>query len=124
MTGNQSKNTDQHRRSLFRGSLPLESETVWFIFLSFLDVVLTYLLLRTGGFREANGIANWFFSLYGIRGMVYFKFAMVAFIAVIAQFVAQTRPNVARRLLIFGSILVGAVVVYSAYLLIWARFGV
>lgn len=120
------KSNDQKsegRRSLLRDKLPLEHETAWFILVNALDVFMTYLLLRTGEFRESNGIANWFLMRYGIRGMVYFKFVLVAFVSVIAQVVARKRLETGKWLLNIGTMLVGAVVIYSFFLLMRARFG-
>ena len=45
---------------LFRRKLPLEQETTWFIFVNVLDIFLTYLVLRQGGFTEGNPIARFF----------------------------------------------------------------
>lgn len=104
-------------RKLLRGDLPLETETAWLLMVSVLDVVVTYLILRVGG-REANPIANWFIRGWGVKGMVYFKFGVTAFVAVLTQIIAQQRPDVARRLLIFATCVVGGVVVYSAFLLV------
>lgn len=119
-----SRDRDQSPWSIFRGKLPLESETTWYVLLSVLDVVLTYLLLRQSANPEArvrlyesNPVARWVLNHYGMRGMIGFKFVLVAAVAVIAQVVATRRPEWARYLLYFACVAVGAVVVYSAYLL-------
>ena len=111
----------------FRGKLPLESETTWYVLVNVLDVVLTYLLLRQSvdanariPFYESNPLARWMINHYGIKGMVYYKFALVAFVVVLAQVIATRKPLVARGVLWFGTAVVGAVVVYSAHLLVVA----
>ncbi len=82
---------------------------------------MTYTLLNHGPeFQESNPAANWLLAQYGFRGMVYFKFALVAFVTVIAQIIARTNPKTARALLIAGIAIVGMVVVYSSYL--WVTF--
>lgn len=106
------------RNSLFGGQLPLENETTWFVLVSALDVFLTYLLIRQPHYTEANPIAAFFINHWGIRGMVYFKFFMVAFVAVITQIIARTREDIARRVLQFATVVVGGVVIYSLSLLI------
>ena len=40
---------------------------VWFVLLSTLDVVLTFVILWLDG-REVNGIADWILQRYGIGG--------------------------------------------------------
>ena len=106
-----------HWRAMFR-KLPFESETTWFILVSALDVVLTYLLIREDRFHEANPVARFFLNHWGVRGLVYFKFAMVGFFLIIAQIIALKQPATARRLLILGTVIVSGVLIYSLYLLV------
>jgi hypothetical protein len=110
--------------SILRGKLPLETETAWYVLVSVLDVVLTYLLLRQSvgegarvTFYESNPFARWILHHYGIKGMIFFKFGLVSLVAVLAQVIATRRPVVARWVLLFGTAVVGGVVVYSGYLL-------
>ncbi|HID22856.1 MAG TPA: hypothetical protein EYP14_10720, partial [Planctomycetaceae bacterium] len=93
-------------RTLFGRDLPLERETALFIFVSALDVFMTYVLLRHSAegrtvhiFTESNAIARYFLNHWGIKGMVIFKFAMVAVITVLTQLIAMRRLETARRLL-------------------------
>lgn len=100
--------------------LPLETETSFFVLANALDVVLTYLLLQHGPeFQESNPAANWILIMFGFKGMVYFKFALVAFVTVISQIIARTNIKTARRLLNIGTAIVGMVVAYSC--LLWIR---
>lgn len=100
-------------RSFWNHQLPLERETCIFILVNALDVFMTYLLLVTGNFRESNQLANYFIAGWGIKGMVYFKFALVAVVTVIAQVVARKKMSTGRNLLNFGSLIVAGVVIYS-----------
>ena len=112
---------DEEKLSIWVRRLPLETETCFFIFVNALDVFMTYVLLNhSPEFQESNQVAHYFLSRYGFRGMIYFKFALVAFVTVVAQFIALTRPRTARWLLIVGTLIVAGVVVYSASL--WIRF--
>lgn len=104
------------RKPLLIRSLPLERETSFFILASALDALLTYVLLQGEHFVEANPVARFFLYHWGIQGMVYFKFAMVAFVCVIAQVIAARRHETARRLLYAATLIVASVVVYSMYL--------
>ena len=106
-----------NKPSIWVRQLPLETETCFFILANAMDVFMTYILLQQGPeFQESNQIANFFLSKYGFKGMIYFKFALVAFVTVVAQIIARTKPRTARILLNTGTAIVGAVVVYGAYL--------
>ena len=106
---------------MFVKRLPLEQETVRFIFVSALDVFLTYLLITQDRFHEGNPVARFFLNHWGMRGMIYFKFAMVAFVAVLAQIIARRQPATARKLLNLATVIVICVLIYSLTLL--ARHG-
>ena len=86
---------------------------------------MTYLLLNLGNFRESNALANFFLERFGMNGMIFFKFAIVAFVCVIAQIVATQKIKLARWLLNFGTLLVGLVVIYSLsmYVMYSGKFG-
>jgi Sec-independent protein secretion pathway component TatC len=110
---------------LFSRVLPLEHETTVFVLVNTFDIFVTYLVLRWSAeghtrnyMYESNAVARFVLDHWGIKGMVYFKLAVVALVAVIAQVVATQRIELARRLLIFGSLIVGAVVAYSLVLLV------
>jgi len=99
----------------FVSELPLQNETTTFILINCFDIFMTYLLLRRGAI-EANPIANTFYQIWNFNGMIFFKLVIVAAVCVIAQIVAWKKLRTAKFLLMFGSILVGAVVVYSIWL--------
>jgi|GEM_PF-2181845 len=105
------------RHFLLDAHLPLESETSWFIFLGVLDLVLTFLLLRTGVAREANPVAKTILFAGGLSGLVYFKFAMLTIAAVVAQIIARYRLRTARAIFHLGIAVQLFVVVYSVTLL-------
>jgi hypothetical protein len=106
------------RNSFFGRKLPLETETALFILVSALDVFMTCILLshQTADgqhFYESNPIANYFFMQWGMKGMVFFKFAMVSFVMVIVQLIAMERLKTAQRLCSFATALSCVVVIYS-----------
>lgn len=109
---------------IFRRPLPLERETSWFIFANALDVFMTCVLFHRfpeSGRRvgiETNPIARLFWDGSSMVGLVFFKFAIVAFVVLIAQIIANYRVEVARKLLNFGTVIVGGVVVYTIILLL------
>ena len=103
------------RKVLF-GHLPLRNETGVFILANVLDIFATYALLRFGGL-EAHPIANYFYRHWNVKRMVAFKMAMVAIVAIIAQIIARHNLARASQVLILGTVIVTAVVLYSVYLL-------
>jgi Domain of unknown function (DUF5658) len=114
--------------TLFRLPLPLQRESSLFLIVSVLDVLMTCMLLGdltgiTGQtiFYESNPVARYFFENWHLRGIVYFKFGMVAIVEVIAHLIALKNVATARRLLEFGTLIVSVVVIYSLYLLVSHR---
>ncbi len=101
---------------VFFGNLPLQNETNIFILISVLDIFATYALLRFGG-HEANPIANFFLSRWNVQGMVFFKMTLVAFVSIISQIIARRNLARASQVLILGTVIVTAVVLYSVTLL-------
>lgn len=102
----------------FRQRLPLEHETALFILVNVFDFLTTYYMLmhRESGsvsFFESNPVASYFLHHWGLRGLLWFKMAVVAFVCVIAQVVATRKMATARLLLVAGTIIVSIVVVYS-----------
>jgi len=119
------KKKDAPRESIWSfitRKLPLQDETTYFILVNALDIFLTFLILRNGGI-EANPIANYFYELGNIPGMVAFKMVVVAFVCVISQVVALRSIRSAKRLLWFGTIAIGFVVLYSVLLLAGLKGG-
>ena len=105
-------------KRLLTGHLPFERETSVFILVSMLDVFMTYILLRSGHFRESNPIADFFIRHWGGKGMIYFKLSMTAFVCVLSQIIALKKPASAELVLKLGTLIVGSVVIYSLVLLI------
>jgi hypothetical protein len=107
---------------VLRNRLPLEGETAVFILASTLDAMLTRYLLSIGNssdtwFVESNPIPRYFFESWGLDGLTYFKFALVALVTVICQIIARSKIDVARRVLNLASILVIGVDIYSVVLM-------
>ena len=105
-------------KRLFTGHLPLEQETSVFILVSMLDVFMTYILLRSGDFRESNPLADYFIRHWGSKGMIYFKLSMTAFVCVLTQIIALRKPTRAEFVLKIGTLIVGCVVIYSLVLFV------
>jgi len=107
----------RYSQSFMTRKLPLRDETTYFILINSLDIFMTYVLIRLGAI-EANPIANFFLQRYRFNGLIFFKLVIVACVCVIAQIIAAKSVRKGRNLLNFGSLLVGAVVAYSCWLLV------
>ncbi len=97
------------------------SRLQWYILilvaLSLADLLVTYFLLqKSEEFYEGNPIARWFFHRWNIKGMIFFKFGVVASIVVVAELIERRRPHYGKFILIIGSIATAAVVLYGANL--------
>lgn len=111
--------------------LRFETEISWFGLASALDVAITFLALRSSAVGqtqltivESNPIAQWVLHRWGFVGMGIFKLLMALIVIVIAEVVGRSRPIVGRGLLIGGTLVVSAVVVYSVRLLLQHRVAV
>jgi len=97
------------------------SRLQWLILLFLLinigDLVMTYWLLSVSpNIYESNPVANWFFKNWNIAGMTFFKFAVVAFVVIISEYVERRRAGAGKFVLILGSLVTAAVVAYSVHL--------
>ena len=102
------------------GTAAVQQETVLFVLVSSMDLCMTWILLDRGGgrFVESNPVARFFLFEWGPRGLVYFKFAMVIVVCVLAQIIARSKPRAASWLLKGAVVLIAVVVVYSLTLLL------
>lgn len=93
--------------------LPLEAETCVFILLSTLDLFLTVFLMEHFPVGEANPLAEYVLANWHYRGLVVFKFSVVAAVCVMAQIIAAHNRRTGRAVLIAGCLLMAALVGYS-----------
>src|SRR5262245_3254300 len=92
---------------------------VWFVFLSALDIMLTWIVLHRGG-REANSLANAVLTRWGLPGFVVFKFVLVVVVIVICEIVGKRDLKSARTLLA-GGIVITCLPVATAFVLLLAH---
>ena len=87
---------------------------VWFIFVSALDLMMTWVVLYFGG-REVNALADFILQRWQLAGMVVYKFALVVFVICICEIVGHFRSKLGRRLAWFGVLitLVPVIVAFS-----------
>ena len=70
----------------------------WFIFVSFLDLLLTWLILVFADGIEVNPIADAVISHAGSGGLVLFKFSLVIFVVVMCEWTGRRCPTSGRKL--------------------------
>lgn len=87
-----------------------------FVILNGVDVVITYMGMAAGHLTEVNPIADFFIDHWGLTGMLWFKFGIVAFVMVMVKIIARRHEHLSRGVLIVGNLIVGAVVVYGLML--------
>ena len=98
----------------------LKRDVLLFLLVSWLDVLMTYWLLthQTGIFIESNPAADLVRSQWGFAGMVAYKFLLVGIVVMNSFIIVRYRPEIARRLIQFATLVVNAVVIYSLFLLL------
>jgi hypothetical protein len=104
----------------------IETPAMWFLLMNALDCALTFIMLRHKRYEEdgtirqvgveSNEIARFFLDRWGIQGLFGFKLASAVFVCAIAYIIAFKNVDTARRLLALGTLIILAIVVYSAWL--------
>lgn len=100
--------------------LHLPAEAWAFLLLNLADLVLTNAIVnhRHEWGYESNPVARYWYGRWGLPGMVFLKFTLVAIVLVICRMIDTHRPAVARRLLTFCCIVVFLVVCYGLAMLV------
>jgi hypothetical protein len=96
-----------------------ENHYTWFVFVSALDVMLTWVILHTGG-REANQLAAMVLERFGLEGLVVFKFVLVILVIAICEILGRKNLQTGRRLASWAVALT-CVPLFVAVALLWGR---
>jgi hypothetical protein len=78
-------------------ALRYQNHYAWFVFVSAMDIMLTWVILFFGG-REANHVADFIIARFGLPGLVLFKFAIVVFVVMLCEVVGRRRPGAGKTL--------------------------
>lgn len=92
---------------------------VWIIFISSLDIMLTWKILDHGGI-EVNPLAASVIDAWGMQGAVAFKFALMMWVIVVCEILARLRRS-AGKFLAYTAIIVSASPVLWSLALLTAR---
>ncbi len=69
----------------------------WFVFISAMDVMLTWVILFFGGW-EVNHVADFVIGRFGLPGLVVFKFAIVVFVVLLCEVIGRRRHSAGQKL--------------------------
>lgn len=89
-----------------------QNQYVWLVFVSSLDVMLTWKILDRGG-TEVNPIAGLVIDAWGMHGAIAFKFAVMLGVVVMCEVLARLRVSA-------GRFLANAAVAISAFPVCWS----
>jgi len=70
---------------------------LWFVLVSSLDIVLTWVVLQLGGW-EVNPVAAAIIKHWGLPGAIGFKFSLMLIVIVLCEVIGRKRDSTARRL--------------------------
>lgn len=74
----------------------LQTPYVWLVFVSAMDLMLTWIILHKGGI-EANVLAAWIIHHYDLVGVVIFKFGVMTGVILISEWIARHNLDTARK---------------------------
>lgn len=104
--------TPTMHRSLLTSPVALPDHCVWYVLLSALDIMLTWVVLSAGGY-EVNHVAAMVIDSFGLAGAVLLKMVTVAFVLGVIQLAARSDAKLARTIAMFA-VGVSAFPVFSA----------
>lgn len=61
---------------------------VWYVFISTMDLILTWIILHIGG-SEENLLANWVIARFDLPGVVVFKYGLVLMVISICEIIGR-----------------------------------
>ena len=97
-------------------SLPpmlFENAYVWTVFLSAMDVILTWLIIFWFQGEEVNGIAAGVIEQWGMAGATVFKFCLILFAIILCEIVGRARRS-------SGVFLSRVMIAIAAFPVVWS----
>jgi len=94
-----------------------QSAYLWFVFVSSLDIMLTWAILQRDG-TEVNPIAALVIDLWGLPGAIGFKFSLMTFVIIACEWIGRKRDQLARRLIVAATLVSAMPVAWSIALLL------
>ena len=109
--------TEPEATSFRTRPLRYQNHYVWFVFISALDVMLTWVILHFGGW-EVNHVADFVIRRFGLPGLVTFKFAIVVFVILLCEAVGRRRHGAGNTLAEWSIAITSIPVVIALYQLL------
>lgn len=91
----------------------------WLLLLSAMDVMLTWTIFYFGG-SEINPVADAVIDVWGLNGMIIYKFVLILFFILICEIVGTLKHPTGKALSKMSVLIASVPVVWSLFLL--ARF--
>ena len=93
-----------------------QEQYVWLIFVSSLDIMLTWHILRKGG-EEVNPVARLVIDTWGLGGAVAFKFSLMLFVIISCEIIGRKVDKTGRNLIHFAIFISALPPIWSVVLL-------
>ena len=90
---------------------------VWLVFVSAMDLMLTWGIVFELGGVEANPLARAILDAAGFPGMILFKFGVMVAVIGVCEFIARHAPSTARKLAFVAVAISGFPILWSTLLL-------
>ncbi len=94
------------------------NEYVWLVFVSTMDIIFTWIIIRNYEGRETNPVAQLYIDLYGPTGLIIFKFCIVIFVVLLCEWVGHMKEATGRRLARASVIISALPLLVSVYLVL------
>lgn len=95
-----------------------QNHYTWFVFVSSLDIMLTWKILDRGGL-EVNPVAKIVIDAWGMHGAIAFKFALMLWVIVACEILARMKRSAGKLLATLAVIISALPVAWSLTLLLW-----
>ena len=112
----------RRRPSLGQPAMLYPNEYVWLVFVSAMDIICTWIIIRNYEGREANPIAQLYIDLYGPTGLIIFKFCIVIFVVLLCEWVGHIKERTG-RILARASVIVSAIPLLVSMYLVLSNIG-
>ncbi|MFZ9881026.1 MAG: DUF5658 family protein [Phycisphaerales bacterium] len=95
-----------------------QNHYTWFVFVSSLDIMLTWKILDRGGL-EVNPVAKLVIDAWGMHGAIAFKFALMLWVIVACEILARMKRSAGKLLATLAVVISAMPVAWSLTLLLW-----
>ena len=95
-----------------------QNHYTWFVFVSSLDIMLTWKILDRGGL-EVNPVAKIVIDAWGMHGAIAFKFALMLWVIVACEVLARMKRSAGKFLAICAVVVSASPVAWSLFLLLY-----